>query len=74
MAVLTQLEKLYFSGKRVFHVVTHEESGLGSSKETLEKSCKGAVVCEGLDIKGSESAVSEKMVSDWARRIINRLN
>ena len=42
MAVLTQLERLDFTGKKVFSVMTHEGSGLGGSERTLKQVCKGA--------------------------------
>ena len=44
MAVLTQLEQLDFTGKKVFAVMTHEGSGLGGSERTLRKACKGHAV------------------------------
>ena len=70
MAVLTQLEKLDFSGKKVFSVMTHEGSGLGSSERTLKQSCKGATVGKGLAIHGADAAKSEATVAAWAKKSI----
>ena len=46
MAIFTQLEKLDFAGKKVFAVMTHEGSGLGSCERDLKKICKGAVLAK----------------------------
>ena len=67
MAVLTQLEKLDFTGKKVFAVMTHEGSGLGGSERTLKQSCKGATLGRGL---GAEAARSEATVAAWAKKSV----
>ena len=48
MAVFTQLEKLDFTGKKVFPVMTHEGSGIAGAPDALKKYCKGAAVGENL--------------------------
>ena len=65
-AVMTQLEKLDFTGKMVFSVMTHEGSGLGSSVSTLKNLCKGAQIGESLAILGSSAPDSFETVSQWA--------
>ena len=70
MAVLTQLERLDFTGKRVFAVMTHEGSGLGGSERTLRQSCKGASIGKGLAVHGAEAAQSEAAVAAWARKSV----
>ena len=67
MAVLTQLERLDFTGKKVFAVMTHEGSGLGGSERTLKAGCKGATVGRGLAVHGADAARSEAAVAAWAK-------
>lgn len=67
-AIFSQLEKLDFSGKKVFPVMTHEGSGLAGSAAALKKHCKGASVGEGLAVHGADAQSSEKAVESWARR------
>ena len=68
MAVMTQLERLDFTGKKVFPVMTHEGSGLAQSSRALKEHCKGAQLGEGLAIQGGSCARSKKLVADWANR------
>ena len=70
MAVLTQLERLDFTGKKVFAVMTHEGSGLGGSERTLKASCKGATVGRGLAVHGADAARSEATVAAWAKKSV----
>ena len=70
MAVLTQLERLDFTGKKVFAVMTHEGSGLGGSERTLKASCKGATVGRGLAVHGADAANSEAAVAAWAKKSV----
>ena len=70
MAVLTQLERLDFTGKKVFAVMTHEGSGLGGSERTLKASCKGATVGRGLAVHGADAARSEAAVAAWAKKSV----
>ena len=67
-AVFTQLEKLDFTGKKVFPVITHEGSGLSGAPAALKKYCKGATVGAGLAIHGADAAKSESKVASWARK------
>lgn len=69
-AVFSQLERLDFTGKQVFPVMTHEGSGLGRCEEDLRKLCAGASFGKGLAIMGSKVAQSEKMVTDWAKKSV----
>lgn len=70
MAIFTQLEKPDFAGKKVFAVMTHEGSGLGSCERDLKKICKGAVLGKGLAVHGAEAANSENKVSKWAKNVL----
>ena len=65
MMMLTQLERLDFTGKTVYAVMTHEGSGLGGSEKTLRQSCRGAVVGKGIAIHGAEAARSERSIQGW---------
>ena len=64
-AVFTQLERLNFTGKNVFPAMTHEGSGLGSSSQSLKRSCKGANVGPGLAIHGADVQKSRSAVEKW---------
>lgn len=66
-AIFTQLEKLDFTGKKVFPVMTHEGSGLAGSAQALKKYCKGAVVGNGLAVHGADAAASGPAVMKWAK-------
>ena len=65
MMMLTQLERLDFTGKTVYAVMTHEGSGLGGSEKTLRQSCRGASVGKGIAIHGAEAARSESTLKSW---------
>ena len=67
-AVFTQLEKLDFTGKKVFPIMTHEGSGQAGSAAALKKYCKGATVGAGLAIHGADAAKSEAQVATWAKK------
>jgi len=66
MAVFTQLERLDFTGKKVFPVMTHEGSGLAGSSAALKKYCSGATVGAGLAVHGADAKSSQKAVEKWA--------
>ena len=66
-AIFTQLEKLDFTGKKVFPLMTHEGSGLAGAPVALKKYCKGATVGKGLAIHGADAARSEHEVASWAK-------
>ncbi len=70
MPVFSQIDKLDWTGKKVFAVMTHEGSGLGSSERDLKDECKGAVIGKGLSISGCQASSSQKKVSDWAKKAI----
>ena len=70
VAVFTQLERLDFTGKKVFALMTHEGSGLGNSERDLRKICKGAAVGSGIAIHGADAAKSESAVAAWAKKAV----
>ncbi len=69
-AVFSQLERLDFTGKRVFALMTHEGSGLGCCESDLRKLCAGASFGKGLAVVGSKAAHSEKQIADWAKQSV----
>ncbi len=69
-AVLTQLERLDLKGKKIYPVMTHEGSGLGSFPRTLKKSCPGAKIQKGLAVHGAEVESSKNIITVWAKRHI----
>ena len=66
MAIYTQLDKLDFSGKKLFPVMTHEGSGLASSSKDLKKYCSD--IGEGLAIQGACASSSKGIVEKWAKQ------
>lgn len=70
-AVFTQLERLDFSGKTVFPVMTHEGSGQAQSVSALKKYCKGATVGKGLAVQGGNAAGAESVVAAYAKEVVN---
>lgn len=66
-AVFSQLERLDFTGKKVFALMTHEGSGLGSSEKDLKRLCKGARIGKSMAVHGADAAKSEKAVAAWAK-------
>ena len=70
MAIFTQLEKLDFTGKKVFAVMTHEGSGLGNCERDLKKLCTGATFGEGLAVHGADASKSESTVAAWAKKSV----
>jgi flavodoxin len=66
-AIFTQLEKLDFTGKTVFPVMTHEGSGQAGSAQALKKYCTGATVGKGLAVHGADAPNSQAEVEKWAK-------
>ena len=64
-AMLSQLERLDFSGKIVKYVITHEGSGIGSCNKNVEEFCKGADIREGLAIRGSNVNSARATIENW---------
>ena len=68
MAIFSALDRLDFTGKKVFPVMTHEGSGQAGSASALKKHCKGAKVGNGLAVHGADAAGSESTVAAWAQK------
>ena len=67
MPVVTFLENLDWSGKKIIPFNTSEGSGLGHSIERIRKICKGADVDNGKGFRGSEVDKSEQEIISWAK-------
>ena len=70
MCMFTLLEKYDLTGRTIIPFCTNEGSGMGSSERDLKNLCKGAIVKDGLAIRGSESAQSESKVAAWAKKSV----
>ncbi len=69
MCVLTFLEHYDLTGKRIIPLCTHEGSGLANAPRDLEKSCPGAIVLPGLEIRGHQVKDSQTQISQWAKTL-----
>ena len=65
MAVYTFLEAYDFSGKTIYPFCTHEGSGLFHTEDDIRKTAKGAIVEEGLAIRGSSVDNSRSLIESW---------
>lgn len=65
MAVFTFLEHFDFTGKTIRPFCTHEGSGLGSSKNDIQKTCPMAKVAQSLVIHGSRIDRAEIEIKKW---------
>jgi len=65
MAVYTFLEAYDFSGKIIYPFCTHEGSGLSHTEDDIRKTAKGAIVEEGLAIRGSSVDNSRSLIESW---------
>ena len=64
--MVTQLEKLDFTGKIVRVFTTHEGSGLGSIPSQVRRLCKGAnVLDDGIAIRGATVKNSKNKIENW---------
>ena len=67
MIMETFTERFDFSGKTVHPVTTYAMSGLGSTPEDYERSCRGARIGQGLAVRGEEARSAEAAVDSWLR-------
>ena len=73
MAVYTFLESYDFSGKTVIPFCTHEGSGLSGTKSSIENTCSGVTVLDGLAVQGSvaqnEQEKAKEDVIEWLDKL-----
>ncbi len=67
MCVYTFLEHYNLSGKKIVPLCTHEGSGLAKAPEDLARVCTGAVIAEGLAVRGHQVKDSEAEIAAWAK-------
>ncbi len=67
-AMFTQIEKLDFTGKKVFALMTHEGSGQAGSERDVKKYCKGATVGKSLAVHGGSVSTARNTVESWAKK------
>lgn len=69
MIMRTFTEALDFTGMTVHPLTTHAGSGLGRAVEVYRQTCRGAILGEGLAVRGEEVASAEPDVRAWLQRI-----
>ena len=69
MCVFTFLEHYDWTGKKVIPLCTNEGSGLANAPRDIAGSCPGAIVAEGLSVKGHQVKDSQEMIADWAKSV-----
>ena len=69
MAIFTQLDRLDFTDKNVYPIMTHEGSGLSGAPQALKDHCKGSEVCEGLAIHGGNVNDAKPLIVKWLKNI-----
>ena len=65
MPLFTFLEEYDFSGKTILPLCTHEGSRMGSSERDIAQLCPGAVLLDGLSVRGSSAASAQSDVEAW---------
>ena len=73
MAMFTLLEKIDFNGKIVKPFSTHEGSGLGSVISDVNKLCKGAIIKDGLAIRGCKASLCDDELKQWIWEVISSI-
>ena len=68
MCVFTFLEHYDLTGKKIVPLCTNEGSGLAKAPADLERSCPGAVIADGLSVRGHQVKDSEAMIAEWAKK------
>ena len=69
MIMSTFVESFDFSGKTVYPFVTYAVSGLGSTERDYAASALGAMIGEGLAVRGEEVRSAQSQTEQWLRRI-----
>ena len=70
MCVFTFLDHYDWTGKKVLPLCTNEGSGLANAPRDIAKACAGAVIGEGLSVKGHQVKDSEEIIAAWAKENI----
>ena len=67
MCVFTFLEHYDWTGKKVLPLCTNEGSGLANAPRDIAKACQGAVMGEGLSVRGHQVKESQALIAAWAK-------
>lgn len=70
MAVMTFLERYDLKGTRIHPLCTNEGSGMGSSVKDVVRGAPGAVVGEGLSVRGGKVQESKEEIVSWAKSLV----
>jgi hypothetical protein len=68
MIMTTFAESYDFTGKTIHPVTTFATSGLGATGRDYASSCPGAVIGDGLAVRGEEVRDAGPDVESWLRR------
>lgn len=68
MAVFTFLEHFDLRGKNIRPFCTHEGSGMGNSIRDIEKLCPGAIVKQGLALRGGSVRNAQNEIKKWIEK------
>lgn len=68
MIMTTFAESYDFEGKAIHPVTTHAMSGLGTTERDYANSCPGAILGEGLAVRGEEVRDAAPDIESWLRR------
>ena len=67
--VATFLASHDWSGKTIVPFMTHEGTRMGHTVKDIQKLCPGAIVRDGLPIRGGQVHEAQKQVEDWVNEI-----
>ena len=68
MIMTTFAESYDFTGKTIHPITTHAMSGLGNTERDYARSCPGAVIGQGLAVKGEEVRDAGPDIETWLQR------
>lgn len=68
MIMTTFAESYDFTGKTIHPITTHAMSGLGTTEKDYGKSCPGAIIGEGLAVRGERVRDAGPDIESWLRR------
>ena len=68
MIMATFADSYDFTGKTVHPVTTYAMSGLGTTERDYAASCRGAVIADGLAVRGEEVTQARPAAETWLRQ------
>jgi Flavodoxin len=67
MIMTTFAESYDFTGKTIHQVTTHAMSGLGATAPDYRGSCPGALIGDGLAVRGEEVREAGAAIEAWLK-------